>query len=40
MCSVVDRFLGYCGYMPPQSRFAVYAVIITALLAISLRARS
>lgn len=40
MCSVVDRFLGYCGYMPPQSRFAVYAVLIMALLAISLRARS
>jgi hypothetical protein len=39
MCSVFDRFLGYCGYMPPQSRFALYAVIIAALLALSLRAR-
>jgi hypothetical protein len=39
MCSAIDRFLGYCGYMPPSTRFAVYAVIIAALLAISMRAR-
>ncbi len=39
MCSTIDRFLGYCGYMPPSSRFAIYAVVIAALLAISLRVR-
>jgi len=33
MCSSIDRFLGYCGYMPPATKFAIVSVIIAAFLA-------
>ncbi|HUN47467.1 MAG TPA: hypothetical protein VMU85_13145 [Stellaceae bacterium] len=40
MCSTIDRFLGYCGYMPPATKFAVVSVIVAACLAVALTARS
>lgn len=40
MCSIVDRFLGACGYMPPTTRFAIMAVLAALLLGTVLRLRS
>jgi hypothetical protein len=40
MCSTLDRFFGYCGYMPPTTKLAFFSIVIAACLAISLAARS
>jgi hypothetical protein len=40
MCSIVDRFLGTCGYMPPTTRFAIMSVLAAFLLATALRLRN
>jgi|GEM_PF-2613278 hypothetical protein len=40
MCSTIDRFLGYCGYMPTTTKLTVLSVVIAAFLAMALTARS
>ena len=40
MCSTIDRFLGYCGYMPPTTKLALFSVVIAAFLAMALAARN
>ena len=40
MCSSIDRFLGYCGYMSPATKFAILSAIVAACLAVALTARS
>ncbi len=40
MCSTIDRFLGYCGYMTPTTKFALLSVVVAAFLAVTLAARS
>lgn len=40
MCSTIDRFIGYCGYTPPTTKLALLSLVVAALLAISLTARS
>ena len=40
MCSTVDRFLGYCGYMSSTTKLELLTVVIAAFLAVALAARS
>ena len=40
MCYTLDRFLGYCGYMPPTTKLALLSVVVAAFLAMTLAARS
>ena len=40
MCSTLDRFLGYCGYMPPSTKLALVSVVIAAFIAMAWTARS
>ncbi|HLJ20349.1 MAG TPA: hypothetical protein VKU84_09135 [Stellaceae bacterium] len=40
MCSTLDRFLGYCGYMPPGTKLALVSVVVAAFIAMALTARS
>jgi len=40
MCSTIDRFLGYCGSMPPTTKLSLISIVIAALLSIALAARS
>jgi hypothetical protein len=40
MCSTIDRFLGYCGYMPPSTKLSLLSVVVAAFLAMALAARS
>jgi hypothetical protein len=40
MCSTFDRFLGYCGYMPPTTKLALVSVVVAAFIAMALTARS
>ncbi len=36
MCSTLDRFFGYCGYMPPTTKLALLSVVVAAFLAMVL----
>ena len=40
MCSTLDRFLGYCGYMPPTTKLALVSVVVAAFLAMAMATRS
>lgn len=40
MCSVIDRFFGACGYMPPTTRFFVLSAMVALLLGAALRIRN
>ena len=40
MCSTIDSFLGFCGYMPLTTKLSVLSVVVAAFLAITLTARS
>ena len=40
MCSTIDRFLGYCGYMSPSTKLELLSVAVAAFLAMALAARS
>ncbi len=40
MCSTLDRFLGYCGYMPPETKLALISVVVAAFIAMALTAKS
>lgn len=40
MCSTLDRFLGYCGYMPPQTKLALLSIVVAAFIAMALTVKS
>ena len=40
MCSTVDLFLGYCGYLSSTSKFELLSVVVAAFIAMALAARS
>lgn len=40
MCSTLDRFLGYCGSMPPTTKLSLLSAVVAAFLAMALTARS
>jgi hypothetical protein len=40
MCSTIDRFLGYCGYMSASTKLELLSVVVAALLGVALAARS
>jgi hypothetical protein len=40
MCSTLDRFLGFCGYMPASTKLALVSVVVAAFIAMALTARS
>ena len=39
MCSTLDRFLGFCGYMTPSDKLALLSVAVAAFIAMALTAR-
>jgi hypothetical protein len=40
MCYTLDRFLGYCGYMPPSTKMALLSVVVAAFIAMALTAKT
>jgi hypothetical protein len=40
MCSTLDRFLGYCGYMPPQTKLALVSALVAVFIAMAVTTKS